>query len=107
MNQIKQWGNDDYFTDEQLKDAKEILRRNAIRQKEKPSALASYVTYNWCSTSLDYMTDYEKNLQKITREDIKRFISIYITGKPYVAGMVINPTMNKSLNASENFKPGF
>ena len=107
LNQIKQWGNDDYFTDEQLKDAKEILRRNAIRQREKPSAQASYVTYNWCSTSLDYMTDYEKNLQKITREDIKRFVSTYISGKPYVAGMIINPTMNKNLNASENFKPGF
>ena len=41
LNQIKQWGNDDYFTDEQLKDAKANLRRNAIRQKEKPSAQAS------------------------------------------------------------------
>ncbi len=39
LNQIKQWGNDDYYTDQQLKDAKEILRRNAIRQREKPSAL--------------------------------------------------------------------
>ena len=42
----------------------------------------------------------------ITREDIKRFISNYITGKPYVAGMIINPTMNKNLNASDIFKPG-
>lgn len=107
LNQIKQWGNDDYYTDEQLRNAKEILRRSAIRQQEKPSAQASYVTYNWCSTSLDYMTDYEKNLQKIKREDINRFIIRYITGKSYVAGMVINPGMNKRLNASENFKPGF
>ena len=106
LNQIQHWGNDDYYTDEQLKDAKEILRRNAIRQKEKPSAQASSVTYAWCSTGLDYMTDYDKNCEKITREDIKRFISKYITGKPYVAGMVINPTMNKQLNASETFKPG-
>ena len=53
------------------------------------------------------MTDYDKNLQKIKREDIKRFITGYITGKPFVAGMVINPAMNKKLNASENFKPGF
>jgi zinc protease len=107
LNQIKQWGNEEYYSNEQLRDAKEILRRNEIRRTEKPSALASYVTYNWCSTSLDYMTDYEKNLQKITREDIKTFISRYITGKPYVAGMVINPGMNKKLGASDNFKPGF
>jgi zinc protease len=107
LNQIKQWGNDDYFTDEQLKNAKEILRRGAIRQKEKPSAQASSVTYSWCSESLDYMTDYEMNCDKITREDIKRFVNKYITGKPYVAGMIINPDMNKKLSASENFKPGF
>jgi len=105
LNQIKQWGNDDYFTDEQLKDAKEILRRNAIREKEKPSDQTNIVTYNWCSTSLDYMTDFEMNCQKINRADIKRFVNKYITGKSYIAGMVINPDMNKKSNASENFKP--
>jgi zinc protease len=106
LYQIKQWGNDDYFTDEQLADAKETIRRNAIRRREKPSAQANILTFAWCSTGLDYMTDYEKNCQKITRDDIKRFINKYITGKPYVAGMIINPDMNKKLNASEIFKPG-
>ena len=106
LNQIKQWGNDDYFTDEQLKNAKEIMRRNAIRQREEPSAQASIVTAAWCSSSLDYMTDYEKNCQKVTRADIQWFISKYITGKPYVAGMIISTEMNKELKASENFKPG-
>ena len=106
LNQVKQWGNDDYYTDAQLEDAKQILRRNAIREKEKPSAQASQVTYSWCSTSLDYYTDYENNLQKVTRDDIKRFVNRYITGKPYVAGMIINPAMNKKLNASADFKPG-
>jgi zinc protease len=106
LNQIRQWGNEDYFSDEQLRDAKEIMRRNAIRQKEEPSAQASIVTAAWCSSSLDYMTDYEKNCQKVTRADIQRFIAKYISGKPYIAGMIINSEMNKELKASENFKPG-
>jgi zinc protease len=106
LNQVKQWGKDDYFTDDQLEDAKQILRRNAIREKEKPSAQASQVTYAWCSTSLDYFTDYDSNCQKVTRDDIKRFVNRYITGKPYVAGMIINPAMNKKFNASADFKPG-
>jgi zinc protease len=105
LNQIRQWGNEDYFTDEQLKDAKAILRRNAIRQKEIPSAQASIVTAAWCSSSLDFMTDFEKNCQNVTRADIQRFIARYISGKPYVAGMIINSEMNKELKASENFKP--
>ncbi len=105
LNQVKQWGNDDYFTDAQLEDAKQIMRRNEIRQKEKPSELPDDVTYNWCSASLDYFTDYQSNCQKITRDDIKRFVNRYITGKPYVAGMIINPAMNKKFNASADFKP--
>jgi zinc protease len=105
LNQIRQWGNDDYYTEEQLRNAKEIIHRNAIRRREKPSSQASRVTSAWCSTGLDYMTDYEKNCDKITRDDIKRFVSKYITGKPYVAGMIINPEMNKKLNASGIFKP--
>jgi zinc protease len=106
LNQVRQWSNDDYFTDAQLEDAKQILRRNAIREREKPSAQASQITYSWCSTSLDYYTDYENNCQKVTREDIKRFVNRYITGKSYVAGMIINPAMNKQFHAAADFKPG-
>ncbi len=105
LNQVKQWGNDDYFTDAQLEDAKQIMRRDAIRQKEKPSQLPHNLTYSWCSASLDYFTDYDSNCQKVTRDDIKRFVNRYITGKPYVAGMIINPAMNKKFNASADFKP--
>lgn len=105
IKQIKMWGNADYFTDEQLADAKQIMLRNALRNREKPSSLPAQSTFFWASTSLDYMTDYDKNCQKVTQEDIQKYISKYITGKPYVAGMIINPEMNKTSKASEFFKP--
>ncbi len=105
LNQISQWGKADYFTDEQLKDAKATILRNKIREKERPSAQTNILTYYWTSASLDYMTDFEKNCQKITREDIIRFIDKYITGKSYIAGMVISPDMNKKSGASDSFKP--
>jgi zinc protease len=103
--QIRMWQTDDYFTDEQLENAKQIMRRNDIRMKEKPSSLASNLTFFWCSTSLDYATDYNENCMKVSREDIKRFISRYIADKPYVAGMIINPEMNKTANTASFFKP--
>lgn len=105
MKQVKMWNEDDYFTDEQLANAREILRRNQIRKSEKPSSLPSQLTGFWASTSLDYLTDYEKNLQQVKKEDIKKYISTYITGKPYVAGTIINPEMNKTAKTSEFFKP--
>jgi zinc protease len=105
LNQIKLWSQPDYFTDEQLADGKQIMRRNQVRRREKPSSLASQLTYWWASTSLDYLTDYEKNCESVTREDIRKYIDTYITGKPYVAGMIISPEMNKTVNASAFFKP--
>ncbi len=103
--QIKMWGDDDYFTDEQLETAKQILQRNYIRQNEKPSSLASQLTYAWCSTSYEYYLDYISNCSKITKEDIKRYIDKYVAGKNYVAGLIINEEMNKQIKPSEFFKP--
>ena len=60
---------------------------------------------NWCSTSLDYATDYIDNCMKVSREDIRKFIGKYIAGKPYVAGMIISPELNKTANTSSFFKP--
>lgn len=103
LNQVNQFANPDYFTDEQLNDAKAILLRNRIHNMEKPSSLPSQVSYNWCSTSLDYFTDNDDNYQKVTRNDIVRYIKKYIAGKPMVAGLIINPELNKQLNAGSFF----
>lgn len=104
MKQVNMWGDEDYFTDEQLNTAKQVLRRNYIRQQEKPSTLGMQISYFWCSTSLDYFTDYPGNLQKITKADIQRFVKTYILNKPFVAGIIINPTMNKEAKAQTFFK---
>jgi len=103
LNQISQFAKPDYFTNEQLKDAKAIMLRNSIHRKEKPSTFASLISYQWCSTSLNFYTDLDANYQKVTREDILRYINKYIAGKPMVAGLIIKPELNKQLNASTFF----
>lgn len=104
MKQVSRWADDDYFTDEQLNTAKQVLRRNYIRQQEKPSTLGMELSYFWCSTSIDYFTDYQNNLQKITKSDIQRFVKNYIQNKPFVAGIIINAVMNKDAKAESFFK---
>ena len=104
LNQVSHLADDDYFTDEQLETAKEILRRNYIRNIEKPSSLASDLTYWWCSASLDFFTDYTTNMLKITRADIQNYLKKYIINKPYVAGMIINEEMNKKMTPDDYFK---
>jgi zinc protease len=105
IKQISMWNQNDYFTDEQLNDAKQILRRNQIRRDEKPSDLPHQFTYFWTSASPEYYTDYIDNIMKISRADIQKYISNYITGKHYVAGIIINAEMNKAANTSQFFIP--
>jgi zinc protease len=104
MNQINQFDKPDYFSDAELKKAKEGLKRQQIRQSEKPSSLSSQLTYWWCSTSLDFLTDYFSAMDKVTKEDLRSYVTRYITGKPYVAGMIINAEMNAQYKPASYFK---
>lgn len=102
-HQISLFNNPDYYTDQQLADAKAIVLRNAIRNKEKPSSLPSQLSSNWCSTSLDYDTDLEQNYQKVTHADIKKYLEKYVVKKPVVAGIILNAALNKQENVSSFF----
>ncbi|HYH14772.1 MAG TPA: insulinase family protein, partial [Flavisolibacter sp.] len=104
MKQIAQFSDPNYITDEELQTAKEVLVRNEIRNTEKPSGLASQLTYWWASTSLDYYTDYINNLTKVSKKDMVDYVNKYIKGKPYIAGMIINAEMNAQLKPAEYFK---
>jgi len=104
LNQINQFADPEYLTEEQLQTAKDVFRRNEIRSNEKPSSLSMQLTYWWASTSLDYFTNYVDNVMKVTRQDIANYAAKYIKNKPYVAGMVISPDMNKKYNPGDFFK---
>ncbi|RZA00065.1 MAG: insulinase family protein [Sphingobacteriaceae bacterium] len=103
LKQISMWNKPDYYTDEQLNDAKSILKRNALRSKEKPSSLPSQLSYQWCSTSLNYFTALTANYLKVTRADIKKYVDTYIAGKPKVAGIIIKPELSKQYNVASFF----
>jgi len=103
MKQISMFASDDYFTDDQLATAKAILLRNDTFNKEKPSTLPSQMSYQWCSTSLNFYTDLIDNYQKVSRADIQRYLKTYVVGKPMVAGMVIKPELSKQYNVASFF----
>jgi len=103
MKQIALWSDPNYYTDEQLADAKAILLRDDSYAKEKPSSLPSQLSFNWASTSFNYDTDLTDNYQKVTRADIKRYVDTYLTGKPMISGIILKPEVNKQLNVASFF----
>lgn len=90
---MNNWTNPDYYTDEQLETAKNLLAIDDAYGKESTSNFVHLVTYWWASATIDYYVNYIENLQKVTRQDIADYVKKYITDKHYVAGLMVNPSM--------------
>lgn len=99
-NQISQWTRDDYFTDEQLETAKNQLAIEDARSREKTSNFIHTVTFWWASASIEYYTSYVDNLKKVTRQDIKDYVTRYIQGKPSVTGVLTTKEQRPQLEAA-------
>ncbi|SMD32896.1 zinc protease [Reichenbachiella faecimaris] len=95
--EMAQWDTDDYFTDEQLETAKNMLAIQDAYSKEQTSQFIHTVTYWWSSASIDYYTNYVENLNKVTREDIKKFVRNYVKNKPSVTGLLVSPDMKENM----------
>ncbi|MCX6350674.1 MAG: pitrilysin family protein [Bacteroidetes bacterium] len=114
--QISMWDSPDYFTDEQINTAKEMLEISDVYGKEKTSDYVHTVTYWWASASIDYYTGYTENVKKVTREDIVNYVKKYIKNRPHVEGVLISPTQRtlvgldnlfRTANAIETYSIGF
>lgn len=91
--EMAKWADDDYFTDEQLETAKTMISIQDAYGKEQTSQFLHTVTYWWASASIDYYTNYVENLNKVSRDDIKRYVQKYIIDKPHVTGLLLSPAM--------------
>lgn len=99
--QIAQWDSDDYFTDEQLENAKRMLAIQEMYSREATSNFVHTVTYWWASADIDYMAGYMENLNKVTRDDIKSYVRKYIKGQPNVTGLLLSPALQAMLNVEK------
>jgi zinc protease len=82
--EISHFNDKDYFTDEQLESAKALLEADDLFSREKLSEYAHTLSFWWASTGLDYFRGYQENLRRTSREDISRYVTRYIEGKPHV-----------------------
>lgn len=90
LAQVDKMDQDDYFTDEQLETAKNLLVISDAYGSEKTSDYLHTVTFWWASASIDYYTGYAENVRSITREDIKKYVRTYLQDQHYVLGVMAN-----------------
>ncbi len=82
--EVARFNDRDYFTDEQLENAKALLEADDLYSREKLSEYVHSISFWWASTGLDYFRGYLPNLRRTSRADINRYVSTYIQGKPHV-----------------------
>ncbi len=92
-----------YYSDEQLESAKKILAIEDLYTREKTSTYAQTVSFWWATAGLEYYRNYIKNLRAVTRADINNYVTKYISGKNFVASILISKDQASSLgiNVSE------
>lgn len=99
--EISKFDAPDYFTDQELEYAKTLLDVNEIYDREKPSQYAHTVSFWWASSGLDYYANYIDNLRKVTREDIRRYVSKYIKNKPRIVSLLLSEDDQKRASLME------
>jgi zinc protease len=90
-----------YYTDEELEAAKVALEADALFDREKPSEYAHSVSFWWSSTGLEYFRGYLTRLRAVTREDIARYVSVYIQNQPHAGLVLLSDAAQKAARLTE------
>jgi zinc protease len=99
--EIAQFNNANYFTDEELENAKALTEAENLFRREKLSEYTHELGFWWSSTGIDYYRDYHKKMRAVSREDIKRYISTYIQGKPHIGVALISAADQQKAKLTE------
>jgi len=100
---IEMWDKDDYFTDEQLQTAKDLLIIDDEYAQEATSNYVKSVSWWWCLKDIETYTKYAEGMQGVTRDDIKAYVKNYIKGQNSVTGIMVNKEMRDALKIDELF----
>ncbi len=85
-----------YVTQDELTAAANTLRIDKIKERERSSAFAHIITFWWASAGLDYYRGYVDNVSRVKPADVTKFVTTYISGKPFVFGALVSPEMTKA-----------
>lgn len=101
LAEMQKLADPDYFSDDQLQNAKTILAVQDTYAREKTSSFAHHVSFWWATADLDYYLNYVENLNAVTREDIAKYVRDYILDKPYVMGVLLAPEQKQQLGLTD------
>jgi len=78
-----------YITQRELEDTKQNRIVDAMFQLERSSGFANQLSFWWAVTGLDYFYGYTDAMARQTPEDLRRYATTYILGKPRVVSALL------------------
>ena len=100
-NEISHFTDADYFTDDELANARTLVESRDLYSREKVSEYSHTLAFWWSSTGTDYYRGYYDNLRAIKRSDIDRYINTYIKGKPHVGVAMLSSAAQEAAKMTE------
>jgi zinc protease len=97
LEEISKMADTSYITAKELAAAQRQLGINALYERENTDQWAHTVGFWWAIAGLDYYRNYVPNMQRVTRQDIARYVQTYILGKPFVTGVLVSPETRAQL----------
>ena len=100
-NQIDQFQNKEYYSDQELSNSKTILESRDLFEREELSEYAHTLGFWWSSTGIDYFRGYHQNLRAVSRENINAYVAKYIKGKPRISAAMLSQQGQTIANLTE------
>jgi zinc protease len=89
-----------YITSDELAATKQHRIVDAMFNLERSSGFADQLAFWWAVTGIDYFYGYADAMAGQSPEDLRRYATTYILGKPRVVGVVIPPDARAALRLS-------
>jgi zinc protease len=87
-----------YITTRELEDTKQHRIVDAMFQLERSSGFANQLAFWWAVTGMDYFYGYVDSMAKQSPEDLRRYATTYILGKPRVVSALLPAEAHAALH---------
>ncbi len=90
-----------YITTEAVDGVKRKRIVDTMESLERTSGFTHQLGFWWAVTGLDYLFGYVDTMAKQTPQDLQRYASRYIVGKPRVTGVLLSPETRRAIKLTE------
>jgi len=90
-----------YITADAVNGVKQQRIVGTLEGLERASGFAHELGFWWAVTGMDYFFGYNDMMAKQTPDDLRRYATRYILGRPRVTGVLLSPETRKAIGLTE------